>query len=1528
MKRLKRIVAFLLLVVLVFTTNLIQVSASTTGSDETEKTFSRTVDALLSEGSYYVPLKVESGIEVNTNIAYVGDKYRTALLSVDQDGRYFLTLRIGKVKDSLYDQYKGIKIAKEDYVDKVTWYDSKGTVGVNTYNNADYWRVNKSVNGDIDNEGITESDTYIAVNDRYGYADVKILVKDITKPIIIVDMMDNVNIEKTKQTGNGAKISIAYALAEKLPVIEDGIYNWTYVLENSYYTGGYAQATYDSSAAESIKGVIESDVSVEVKGKTATATFNFNEAYKAKGNVRLPSEYVYDEANQGIAPSSAKYYKKVTVTDGTFKIEYDLNDWDGMVFGPVVRIAKTSSGNAWYGTLRLTQKSDEAVTLEDKDTGIIYETTTANVSKSDKLQVTTNTTGEGDVFSKLKGEFEGRVKSITYYDIKVVTSDGKEVPITGSGTLKIKIPDGYIVSQTKGKGLRADGAGITVGTIQDGYVCIENSSLGQYAVTEDYGWTTTSAELEDGVYTVEWFINHKNEDGNSMADNAFVKPATLIVKGDKVILEMTQQGVVLGDIRYVSRMEIQHVNADMQEDGETISTIPYSYIKNKETGELYTTQYSAGRQVYYPYSAEKLYIELPKGETGCYKAMFRIPVMDALSSLNTGRVGGADNWGYLLIDYTTAVKQKDIEVTDAPLDEALEAAIEVAGRIKKEESTEVSWTESKYDEVLEAAKKVKKNSEASREEKETARKNLQDAIDTVTDHYLKGSKYKAGYYKADASLSDDGAAISDTVFQVNEKPDMTTDFSIRAEGITTFSYYDVHTRGYIEAEAVPGEREGETAFKYTLKPSAIVNGEQDANVYESLAVKYTDKNGLKHETWLNLSNIESYDPDEKDPEDNGDEDTPILDIHNLEDGVYTVQGTMVRSDDKTINSMSDGAIDHNIKLTVKDGTYSVTMEFGSLTINLAGINFQGYLKQLKYYCTGYSAENNGIKGTLTDVKVDSYHTNEDGTFVKDELGTDYPKSVTFALIPEALEDGYVPLQVFVPVMDKISSGTGTQSVYLKLDYSTLKKEMAVVTGPAIVTGTPIATRTPEVTPTQKPIVPGGDIGTAVTDGIYTVNVTMRNASNPAQASMADNAVVKPVTVTVNNGKYTIIADFRGININLMGKSFFGYLKELSYKNANGNYVAAIVNSYYDIKDAYNTKADGSIAYQYPKQISFPLVNGTKGDTPEGYVELQVFVPIMEGISTGTGTQKVYMDIDWSTLKKSTGTTVTEPTTGGNGDTENVPTPVVSETPAATETVTPKETQAPMSSAIPEETETVIPSETPKGTETVAPSETPEETETVVPSETPKETETVVSSEIPKETKTPVLSETPKAEQTAVPSETPAATVTPSINVQPGEEQLPNAPVSQETTALKKNQKIIVGKNTYVVTNTGKNATVKLVSTKSKSPAFTVPAVIKVNGVTYRVTAIKANAFKNNKKITSVVISKNVTTIGKNAFYGAKNLKKITIKSKSLTNIGAKSLKGISSKVVIKLPSGLTKKQKKALKNKLIKAGISKKVTWK
>lgn len=162
------------------------------------------------------------------------------------------------------------------------------------------------------------------------------------------------------------------------------------------------------------------------------------------------------------------------------------------------------------------------------------------------------------------------------------------------------------------------------------------------------------------------------------------------------------------------------------------------------------------------------------------------------------------------------------------------------------------------------------------------------------------------------------------------------------------------------------------------------------------------------------------------------------DIKQLADGVYSLTGTMVKIDRSTA-SMSNEAVNHTVKLTVKDGRYYISLDFKGLTVG----ERLGYLSQLKYFTTGYTLDKYGNPvGNLADVTVESYQLNSDGTKVSDNYGTDYPDVVTFELIPEALDDGYVPLQVFVPIMEGIADGTGTQPVFLKLDWSTLTKTTA------------------------------------------------------------------------------------------------------------------------------------------------------------------------------------------------------------------------------------------------------------------------------------------------------------------------------------------------------------------------------------------------------------------------------------------------------------------------------------------------------
>jgi len=120
-------------------------------------------------------------------------------------------------------------------------------------------------------------------------------------------------------------------------------------------------------------------------------------------------------------------------------------------------------------------------------------------------------------------------------------------------------------------------------------------------------------------------------------------------------------------------------------------------------------------------------------------------------------------------------------------------------------------------------------------------------------------------------------------------------------------------------------------------------------------------------------------------------------------------------------------------------------------------------------------------------------------------------------------------------------------------------------------------------------------------------------------------------------------------------------------------------------------------------------------------------------------------------------------------------------------------------------------------------------------------------------------------------------------------------------------------------------TVSVTGAKSTSiKSITIPATVTNGGTKYKVTSIEEGAFKNYKKLKKVVIGKNITTIGKTAFYGDKKLKTITIKSKKITSIGKKAFKKISTKATIKCPSSKLKKYKKLLK----KSGISSKITIK
>ena len=116
------------------------------------------------------------------------------------------------------------------------------------------------------------------------------------------------------------------------------------------------------------------------------------------------------------------------------------------------------------------------------------------------------------------------------------------------------------------------------------------------------------------------------------------------------------------------------------------------------------------------------------------------------------------------------------------------------------------------------------------------------------------------------------------------------------------------------------------------------------------------------------------------------------------------------------------------------------------------------------------------------------------------------------------------------------------------------------------------------------------------------------------------------------------------------------------------------------------------------------------------------------------------------------------------------------------------------------------------------------------------------------------------------------------------------------------------------------AEVSLVGTNKNAKSVTIPAVIKVKGVTYKVTSIGAKAFNGSKKLTKVTIGTNIKKISNNAFFKCKSLKTVTIKSVLLTKKTAskRAFKGVGKKMVIKVPKKMKKVYVKIFKGLKVK----------
>ena len=183
--------------------------------------------------------------------------------------------------------------------------------------------------------------------------------------------------------------------------------------------------------------------------------------------------------------------------------------------------------------------------------------------------------------------------------------------------------------------------------------------------------------------------------------------------------------------------------------------------------------------------------------------------------------------------------------------------------------------------------------------------------------------------------------------------------------------------------------------------------------------------------------------------------------------------------------------------------------------------------------------------------------------------------------------------------------------------------------------------------------------------------------------------------------------------------------------------------------------------------------------------------------------------------------------------------------------------------------------------------------------------------------------------------TPSNPITPSGPITPDEPATPANPSGETTTGETtggsansgnnhgntesthtgkpvKGDKLEIGNNTYTIINS-KTKEIAYTKTVSKSSTIKIPAAVKLDGVTYKVTKISNNAFKNNKFVTKIVLGNNITEIGENAFQGCSRLKTITITSK-VKEIGSNAFSGDKKLTTLQIAS--SKLTSKGVKNSL------------
>ena len=374
------------------------------------------------------------------------------------------------------------------------------------------------------------------------------------------------------------------------------------------------------------------------------------------------------------------------------------------------------------------------------------------------------------------------------------------------------------------------------------------------------------------------------------------------------------------------------------------------------------------------------------------------------------------------------------------------------------------------------------------------------------------------------------------------------------------------------------------------------------------------------------------------------------DIKNLPDGEYNITAEAINfSNGKNPSMAASGLDNEKTKLIVRNGQYFVNISFKPIAL---GKKF-GYLGDLKYY---YGPKTHGAHRSIEDDEfinatiLENYSASETDDYVKTykekfPKRTAYPKTLSYRVDKNKIDSENMLetyTQVFVPVMESITAGSGTQNMILKFDLSnalnTVTNSQPTPAKPAESSTNPTSPSQPstpakpaETKPTPKPETPENtqpanepsDSGTpnpkptepaksvetpkptsSATATFYQgVKATLLNAYQPGRKSMGDAALENSnVTVFKEGNTYHYIVRFHDL-------STYGFTGGISKFWVNG--------TEYPVNPTGGANNQVEVHFTSSQKLSS--------------VPVSVFVQAMETIMTGGGKQNATLSFDWSNV---------------------------------------------------------------------------------------------------------------------------------------------------------------------------------------------------------------------------------------------------------------------------------------------------------